>query len=445
MPQDLTTGDGTRFATARHSPPQMRRGKWRAATRGWSDRSNPGHYSSISCGVREFYSRKPVVEAVSDDQSHHPGDGVGRASRAIARPSSVRGGERRCPISRRQQLTRRLFACALLAVLTAVPEALWLQAQTPGRIRLATLAPKGSSYHQILMAMGEKWRQGPGGGASLTIFADGSMGGEADMVRRMRIGQLQAGMLTVVGLSEIDPSVSALQNMPMMFRSLDEVDYIRQKLAPSIEKKLLDKGFVALCWGDSGWVRFFSKEPVIYPADLKRMKLFTWAGDAKQLDIMKAAGYQPIPLETNDILPSLQTGLINAVPSTPFYALAGQFYGPASHMLELNWAPLVGGTVVTKKTWDSLPAELRDVMLKAAAEAGEQIKAKSRAENNQAVETMRKRGLTVHPATPEVEAAWRKVAEEAYPKIRGAIVPAEMFDEVVRLLQEFRKATAPKR
>jgi len=340
---------------------------------------------------------------------------------------------------------RRLSNWLLLVALVVTPGAVWLRAQAPARIRLATLAPKGSSYYQILQSMGEKWRRAPGGGASLTIFADGSMGGEADMVRRMRVGQLQAGMLTVVGLSEIDPSVSALQNMPMMFRSLDEVDYIRQKLAPSIEKKLLEKGFVVLCWGDSGWVRFFSKEPVIYPVDLQKMKLFTWAGDAKQLDIMKAGGYQPVPLETNDILPSLQTGLINAVPSTPFYALAGQFYGPASHMLELNWAPLVGGTVVTRKTWDSLSAAARDSMSKAATEAGEQIKARSRAESDQAVETMRKRGLTVHTATPEVEAAWRKAAEEVYPKIRGAIVPAEMFDEVIRLLQEFRNSAASKR
>jgi TRAP-type C4-dicarboxylate transport system substrate-binding protein len=333
----------------------------------------------------------------------------------------------------------------LFAVITVPHQAVWIQAQVPARIRLATLAPKGSSYYQILQGMGEKWRQAPGGGASLTIFADGSMGGEADMVRRMRVGQIQAAMLTVVGLSEIDPSVSALQNMPMMFRSLDEVEYVRQKLAPSIEKKFLEKGFVVLCWGDSGWVRFFSKEPVIYPTDLKKMKLFAWGGDAKQLDIMKAGGYQPVPLETNDILPSLQTGLINAVPSTPFYALAGQFYGPASHMLELNWAPLVGGAVVTRKTWDGLSGEARDAMMKAATEAGEQIQAKSRAESDQAVGTMRKRGLMVHAATPEVEAAWRKTAEEVYPKIRGAIVPAEMFDEVIRLLQEFRKNAASKR
>ena len=310
--------------------------------------------------------------------------------------------------------------------------------QAPVRVRLGTLAPRGSSYYQILLSMGEKWRQAPGGGVSLTIFPDGSMGGEADMVRRMRVGQIQSGLLTVVGLSEIDSSVSALQNMPMMFRSLDEVDYVRQKLSPTLEKKLLAKGFVVLFWGDSGWVRFFSKQPVLYPADMKKMKLFTWAGDVHQLDIMKAGGYQPVPLETNDILPSLQTGLITAVPSTPFYALAGQFYRPSPHMLELNWAPLVGGAVLSKKTWEAMPPSTQEIVLKAAREAGDQIKLKSRTESDQAVDAMKKRGLTVHPVTPDIEAIWRKTAEEVYPKIRGTIVPADMFDEVRRILEEYR-------
>jgi TRAP-type C4-dicarboxylate transport system substrate-binding protein len=314
-------------------------------------------------------------------------------------------------------------------------------ADGPIRVRLGTLAPKGSSYHQILLAMGEKWRQTPGSSVNLIVYTDGSMGGEADMVRRMRVGQIQAGLLTVVGLSEIDNSVTALQNMPMMFRSLEEVDYIGEKLRPVLEKRLLEKGFVVLCWSDSGWVRFFSRQPVAYPADLKKLKLFVWAGDVQQLDIMKAGGYQPIPLETNDILTSLQTGLINAVPSIPFYALAGQFYGPAPHMLELNWAPLVGGLVITRKIWETIPVAGRELLLKAALEAGTQIKAKGRSESDQSVESMKKRGLTVHPVTPEIEAAWRKAAEEVYPKIRGTIVPADMFDEVVRLLQEYRKTS----
>ena len=221
------------------------------------------------------------------------------------------------------------------------------------------------------------------------------MGGEADIVRRMRLGQLQAGMLSVVGLSDIDKSVTAFSYMPMMFRSMEEVDYIREQLRPELEKRLLDKGFVTLFWGDAGWVRFFSKEPVLHPADLKKLRLFVWAGDNFQIDLMKALGFQPVPLETSDILPGLQTGLISAISTAPFYALATQVYGPAPHMLEVNWAPLVGATVITSKVWDSIPATTQEALRKAAEEAGTQMRARGRQEAEASVQTMSKRGLKV--------------------------------------------------
>jgi len=314
-------------------------------------------------------------------------------------------------------------------------------AQDTAKIRLATLAPKGTSFHQILLEMNEKWKQAPGG-VSLTIYTDGTMGGEPDMVRRMRVGQLQAGMLTAIGLSEIDESVSALQKMPMMFRSLEEMDYVREKLQPLLEKRLNEKGFVVLFWADAGWVRFFTKRPAVRPDEFKKLKLFSWSGDNNTIDLMKAVGYHPVPLEYTDTLTSLQTGLIDAVPTTPFYALAGQFFHSASHMLELNWAPLVGGTIVTKKSWDALPAATRERLLKAATEAGEQARRKGRSESDEAVEAMKKRGLTVHPVSAEVEAEWRRLAESVYPKIRGRIVPADLFDEVQRILKEYRASGA---
>jgi TRAP-type C4-dicarboxylate transport system substrate-binding protein len=308
----------------------------------------------------------------------------------------------------------------------------------PAGIRLATVMPSGTSYHQILQQMGQAWRQAPGGGVNLTIYAGSSMGGEADIVRRMRQNQLQAGMLSVVGLSDIDKSVTALCYMPMMFRSLDELDYIRDQLRPELEKRLLEKGFVTLFWGDAGWVRFFSREPVLRPADLKRLKLFAWAGDNYQIDLMKSLGFQPIPLETSDILPGLQTGLISAVSTAPFYALATQVYGPAPHMLDMNWAVLVGATVVSAKTWESIPAATREALQKAADEAGIQMRKRGRQEADASVQTMVKRGLKIHAATPEIEAEWRRIAEEVYPKIRGNMVPADMFDRVQRLLAEYR-------
>ncbi len=258
------------------------------------------------------------------------------------------------------------------------------------------------------------------------------------MVRRMRVGQIQAAMLTVGGLLQIDDSVTGLQLMPMMFRSLDEFDYVREKLRPTLEKRLLEKGFVALFWGDAGWVRFFSKHPALRPDDFKKMKMFVSAGDGRSVEIMKAIGINPVPLEQTDVLTGLQTGLIDAVPSVPFYALAGQFYGPTPYMLEVNWVPLVGATVVTRKTWETISSSVRDALMKSAAEAGEQMRQRSRAESLESVEAMQKRGLKVQSLSPEVQAEWNKFAERVYPEIRGKIVPAQMFDEVQRLVNEYR-------
>jgi TRAP-type C4-dicarboxylate transport system substrate-binding protein len=309
-------------------------------------------------------------------------------------------------------------------------------AQTkPATIKLATVMPSGTSYHQTLQRMGQSWRQS---GVTLTIFAGGDMGGEADIVRRMRLGQLQAGMLSVVGLSEIDKSVTALSYMPMMFRSAEELDYVREQLRDELEKALLDKGFVTLFWGDAGWVRFFSKEPILRPADLKKMKMFAWSGDNYQIDLEKTLGFQPVPLETNDILPGLQTGLISVVSTAPFYALATQVFGPASNMLEMNWAPLAGAAVVTRKAWDALPVSSHESLLKAAEQAGAQMRARGRQEAEESVQTMVKRGLKVHKATSEIEGEWRRLAEGVYPKIRGNMVPAAMFDKVQSLLADFR-------
>jgi len=342
-------------------------------------------------------------------------------------------------------LTRRAFLATVLALglggaLGSLDRV--FGAGGPVKVRLGTLAPRGSSYYKHLQAMGEKWRQAPGGGVLLTMYPDGTMGTEADMVRRMRLGQLQAGMLTAAGLADIEPAVSGLQNLPMMFRSLEEVDYIVEKLQPMLEKRLEEKGFVVLFWGDTGWVRFFSKQPVIRPDDLKKTKLFVRAGSAAELDSYRSVGLNPVPLETVDILPSLQTGLIDAVPLPPSIALAGQVDGAAPHMLDLAWAPLVGAAVITKKTWDAIPLEGRDALRKAATEAGKLIKADGRRESVESIEAMRKRGLRVHAVAPEVEAEWRREVEAAYPKIRGVIVPGDIFDEVVNQLKAYRAARA---
>lgn len=327
-------------------------------------------------------------------------------------------------------LTQLLCSSLLLASLAVA---------APIQIRLATVAPRGTSLDASLREMRQKWLDISKGDVNILLHTDGVMGGEAQMVQRMGVGQIHSAMLSTIGLSQIDPSVSALQSMPMMFRSLEEVAYVREKLRPDLEKRLLAKGFVALFWGDIGWVRHFTTKPAEHPADFKKLKLFAWAGNEAQIALMKSAGYQPVSLEVSDILPSLKSKMIDAVSQPPFFAEAGQMYRDASHMLEVNWAPMVGATVITKKVWDTIPEASRAALLAASQAAGEQVTRNGRAESLRAVAAMKAKGLTVHPLTPQIEGEWRQVAEELYPKIRGTLVPADIFDQVRRLLDEYRR------
>jgi TRAP-type C4-dicarboxylate transport system substrate-binding protein len=313
----------------------------------------------------------------------------------------------------------------------------------PVRVSLGTLAPRGSIYHQSLQSMAEKWRQAPGGGVRLVIYPDGTQGGEADMVRLMRVGTLQAGLLTAVGLSELEPGVAGLQSFPLAFRDFDEFDYVNQRLRPMMERRLAEKGFMMLFWADAGWVRYFFKEPISTPEELKQRKVFAWSGSVEQVDIMKRLGYNPVPLETADILTSLQTGLINAVSVPPIYAARSQFHSYAPHMIDLKWAVLVGGLVIKQDTWERIPPETRKVLAAAAEAAGREIQANGRKEGEEAVAAMEKRGLKVRRLTPELEARWVAAAEETYPQLRGTIVPADIFDEVQRLLKEYRSNSSP--
>jgi TRAP-type C4-dicarboxylate transport system substrate-binding protein len=334
------------------------------------------------------------------------------------------------------QRRRRVVAAVGLACAGAGFAPAW--ANDPVKVRVGTLAPKGSFYFRILQELGEGWRKVQGDGATFVIYGDGSQGGEADMVRRMRVGQLNAALLSSVGLAEIDRSAIALQTVPMLFRDWAEVDHVRERVRQTLEARLAEKGFVVLFWADGGWVRYFSRDHGVSPAEFKRFKVFAWAGNTEQVTLMKAMGYQPVPLETADILPGLQTGLINAVPTTPFFALAGQMSGPAPYMLDLKWVPIVGAAVMSRKAWDAMSPAARDELKRSGEKAGLEMRTRARQEDLEAIEAMKKRGLKVTVPSADQEAQWRAAAEEVYPRMRGAIVPAEIWDEIRKVLDEYR-------
>jgi len=305
-------------------------------------------------------------------------------------------------------------------------------------IRLGTILPSGTAQHKELQALGQEWQKVSNGAVKLTLYPDGRLGGESEMVKKMRIKQLNACVLSVVGLSEIDPGVGGLQLMPLAFRTWEEVDFVREKMRPMLEERLRAKGYEVLFWADAGWVRFFSKEPGLRPDDFKKMKVFAWAGDVRETEIMKDIGYRPVALETTDILLGLNTDLINVVPVPPIVALAGQLYGPAPHMLDLNWCPIVGAAVVRHDVWAKLSPEVQAKIRTLSEATGVKIRKLSREESENSVRVMQQHGLKIHKVTPEAQKEWRALGDAVLARVRGNTVPADIFDEVMHRLEEFR-------
>ncbi|MGW8284669.1 MAG: TRAP transporter substrate-binding protein [Candidatus Deferrimicrobiaceae bacterium] len=309
----------------------------------------------------------------------------------------------------------------------------------PTIIKMATIAPEGSSWHRVLLDMGEEWKRISGGKVTLRIYPGGVVGDEEAMLRKMRVGQLQAAAISGLGLTFLDRSFYAL-HVPMMFASEEEFDYARSKLSPKLEKILEEKGFIVLNWGDAGWVRFFAKDPFTHPSEMKPMKLYLGAGDAMLTQLYKEAGFRPVPISIVDMLPSLQTGLVEAFNAVPLAALAFQWFALAPNMADLNWSFLSGATVIDKRAWMKIPEELRPKILKVSRDASKRLRREIRTLNENAVKAMVENGLKVNHISPSVEAEWRKLVEDIYPQIRGKIVPAEVFDEVRMYRDEFRNS-----
>lgn len=306
-------------------------------------------------------------------------------------------------------------------------------------IRLGTLVPKDSPWYEILNKMGDEWKQASGGKVQLHIYPGGEQGDEPEMVQKVRIKKLQAVALSGAGLSGILSDVSALQ-IPLMLDSYEEFDYVRDHIATRLEQGLAKRGYIVLNWGYAGWVHFYTKKPAMRPDEIRAMKLCVLQGDAGSFAIYQQNGFHPVALAATDIFSGLQTGLVDAIQGPPLFALTNQWYVGAKNMLDIKFALLVGATLVDKSVWDKIPAPLQKQLMESARKAGVGLRAEIRKAEANAIPLMQQFGLNVVHANPQAQAEWHKVAENLYPKFKATMVPPDLFDEVRRLRDEYRKA-----
>jgi TRAP-type C4-dicarboxylate transport system substrate-binding protein len=302
-------------------------------------------------------------------------------------------------------------------------------------IKLATVAPKDSSWDKALRELAKRWKATSGETVKLKIFSGGTQGDEGDMVKKMRVGQLQAAAISAVGLHDITPEPQILAT-PRLVRDQGEYEYVMGMEAPKLEAAVAAKGFIVLTWSEAGFVYFFTKDPAPTVAALQPQPIFAWSGDPASEQAWRDAGMKPVVVSSTDMVTSLQTGMIKAFSNAALISQSIGWYKYAKNMTDLTWGILPGAVVVEKKAWDKIPAEMQAKLLADAHEVGVSLSAELRTKTDEAKAAMVADGLNVVKVTAEAEKDFVKSAEASYPTLRKG--SPDMFDAVKKDVADYR-------
>ncbi len=323
---------------------------------------------------------------------------------------------------------------AFAALLLAAP----LRAQEARVIKFATLAPEGSTWMNEMQGLAADVAARTQGRVKFKFYPGSVAGDEKDVVKKIRIGQLQAGGFTGVGLGEVAPEVRLL-DAPWLFRSRQELTRVREKFSPELSAAVEKGGFVVLGWTDLGAVYVFSKNPIAGPEDMKRAKMWIWEGDPIAAAAYKALGVDPIPLSIIDVMQSLQTGMIDAVYGPPLGVVALQWFTQVKNIYPVPMARSTGAVLISKKFYDSLPEADRRALTELAAARIARLNELTDAENDKALETLRKQGLVLAPKpAPAVYARYEELGRAARRDLVGRLYPQSLLDRVEKELASLR-------
>ena len=307
-------------------------------------------------------------------------------------------------------------------------------------IKFATLAPKGSTWMNNFDAMAKELRSKTDGELQFRFYPNGVQGDEPDVVRKMRAGLLHAGAMTATGLGEIQQEVLIFQ-LPRMFKTYDEVDYVREHLREELDKAFEDAGYVLLGMGDIGFYYIFSNQPITTMADLQAPKVKVWVrtSDKIGLEFYKNAQVATVPREVTQVLSSLYAGQINAVSVSPYACVALQWYPKFKYMSDFPVSVGVGATVLTKEKFDQLSPEQQQLLRETADKYQIELIQKIREDNDKALEALQqKAGIKVVEFKEDARKAWDAIAVETHNALVGEIYSQTFLDKINALLQEYR-------
>ena len=325
---------------------------------------------------------------------------------------------------------RRILLVAVLALCcTASGTAL--------TIKLGSVAPANTPWDLALRGLAADWARISDGEIEVKIFPGGIAGNETDMIRKMRIGQLQAAAMTAISFNNIYPGVLAIAQ-PMLVRTDEEMRNILEEMTPFFNAQFEERGFVPLMWAPIGWVKFFARAPVRTADDLRRLKLWVGSASPAVLRAWQQAGFNPVALPLSEVTTGLQSGMIDAVASSPSGAASFQWFGLVPHMTDLRFTPLFGAVMISRRAWQRIPAELRPRLLRAATLAAQRVSEGAYEMDDLAVHVMKAHGLQVHAATAALEQEFQDVIARYFGELIGDEIDPVAYELVIEKVAAYR-------
>lgn len=310
--------------------------------------------------------------------------------------------------------------------------------------KMATTAPDGTVWMKTIRQAGKEIAERTAGRVRFKFYPGGVMGSDKIVLRKMRVGQLHGGAVTSGALAQIYPD-SQTYGLPLLLRSLEEIDYVRQRMDPTLLKALEDRGFVAFGIGESGLAYILSDQPIKSMADLRKQKTWVLEGDVISQTFFESAGISPIPLPVSDVYTGLQTGLLEAIGAPPVAAIALQWHTRVKYLTDTPVMYTYGMLVMDRRAFRRLsPADqavVRDVFGRATRELNQQ----TRRDNTKAKAALRSQGITFVTPSKETVRELESVAAQANRKLAEKGLYSKAFlDALQGHVREYRKQQAAK-
>jgi TRAP-type C4-dicarboxylate transport system substrate-binding protein len=328
------------------------------------------------------------------------------------------------------------LSAAALALLLA-PPARGADAKPKTQIKFATLAPDGSTWMKVMHAIDDEVRAATENRVGFKFYPGGVQGDEKDVLRKIRNGQIHGGGFTGYGLGAVAPEYRVIE-LPFMFKDVGEIDYVRGELDSFMSDAFKQKGFVLLGWADVGFVYLFSNVPITTPDELRRAKMWTWSGDLLAEIFFKAFDVSPIPLALPDVLTSLQMGVINGAYSSPLACVALQWFTRVKYMSNVPITYGFGAMLVSEDALRDVSAADVETLRQVCRKHSKILVDKTRVENDEAIQAMKKEGVTLLDVKPEVEEAFFATGRAAWKDGVGRLYPEDLLRRVTKLVDDYR-------